>query len=158
MFVFTEKSFCCFNQLSNNNYFNVIYAALIELPQSVQFSLYVHPVPLPDNCETPEIVDAATAGHGAISDYSDYSHRLHFAHLTTLPDHVCHGEFPFLDGGNSIICAVNKQLKHSVCHGDSGGPLVTKSNVTLIGVTNIVKQSTKIQKKIYLSTDKLIVN
>lgn len=116
----------------------MIRSALIELPQKVPFSSYIQPARLP-KCEAPEIVDVIAIGHGATSDDSHISPQLYFAHLKTVPQQVCLREFPFLDEGNSVICAANKQLLQSICGGDSGGPLVTKSDGTLVGVSSFGK-------------------
>lgn len=108
--------------------------ALIQLPQTVEFSELIQPISFV--CSSDKGMDVIAIGNGRMKD-SDRTAPpiLQYTELMTVSMLKCLGNFPFLIFRESAICVKGKQQK-STCHGDSGGPLVWMLNNSLIGVTS----------------------
>lgn len=96
---------------------------------------------MPTTCDSSEIVKAVVMGHGGTDEKSNFSLRLKFAILETIPMSACRREFPFNIFRKSAICAKNEKENQLVWHGDKGGPLVRVSDGTLIGISSFWRQS-----------------
>lgn len=136
-------SFLAFNFMRENIYFKPFFSALIHLPRKIQFTEYVKPVKMPNECKSTENIDVLTMGNGATSDSTSLSTKLNFAFLKTISPSECHSTFPISSKRKTIICAQNTINDQSICRGDSGAPLVTRSDGILIGVSSFVHKGKK---------------
>lgn len=109
--------------------------ALIKLPEPVEFSEVIKPIPIA--CSVSEGMDVLAIGNGHTSDaYPGLPPILQYTELKTTNLQACLRSFPFLFSRKSVLCVVGEEHK-SACRGDSGGPLVTLTpDDALVGLTS----------------------
>lgn len=127
------------SEYNNTSFSNDI--ALIQLPEPVDFSLYISPVRLPSRSQlTTDFVGQTVriSGWGRVSDLStNLPDTLQYADMSVISNLQCLDTFASYITGTKIC--VSTADKRSPCKGDSGGPLVIQEDdgrYTEIGIVS----------------------
>lgn len=108
---------------------------LIRLPEPVEFSDVIKPIPFSCSLSIDTGLDVVAIGNGITKgDEFSFPKILQYTGLKTISTLSCLKKFPFLIFRRSVICVTGDEQR-SACQGDSGGPLVT-TNKSLIGLTS----------------------
>jgi len=123
-----------------NEVYNVNDIALIRLPEPLNFTEFIQPIPLPAIGSFVGSQESVTmVGFGSATDgTSGYSENLLYKDLTTISDLECSVHYGVITINGKVVCCKG-DTEYGTCHGDEGGPLV--QNGTQVGIASFVSDS-----------------
>jgi trypsin len=119
------------------NYFNIDYDfSLLELAETIQYSLQIQPIQLPEQDEPVEDDTLClVSGWGNTQSAQEPRDKLRAAYVPSANQEECHEAYKAFGGiTDRMICAGYKKGGKDACQGDSGGPLVAEEK--LVGVVS----------------------